>query len=110
MGRVLILEPDAEVRELIRRVVLRLGHEPLAPERLPVRRLGTLDAVFLEPAWAPGLELARKLHERDRRLPIVFESLEPRGTVREDPRPLRYLQKPFGLRELEQAIEAALAS
>jgi two-component SAPR family response regulator len=69
-----------------------------------------IDAVFLEPAWAPGLELARKLHERNPKLPMVFESVEPGAPVPDNLQPLRYLLKPFGLRELEQAIEAALAA
>jgi CheY-like chemotaxis protein len=110
VGRVLILEPDPEVRELIRRVVSRLGHEPLAPTRLPVRGLAAVDAVFLEPAWAPVLELARGLRERNPELPVVFESIEPVSPARAALRPVHYLVTPFGLRELEQAIEAVLAT
>jgi DNA-binding response OmpR family regulator len=106
MGRVLILEPDAEVRELIRRVVSRLGHEPLAPARMPAHIPAALDAVVLEPAWEPALELARRLREGDPKLPVVFESIEPWTPEFESLRPLRYLVKPFGLRELEEAIQA----
>jgi hypothetical protein len=106
MGRVLILEPDAEVRELIRRVVSRLGHEPLAPARMPAHIPAALDAVVLEPAWAPALELARRLLEGDPKLPVVFESIEPWIPEFDSLRPLRYLVKPFGLRELEEAIQA----
>ena len=106
MGRVLILEPDAEVRELIRRVVSRLGHEPLAPASLPAHVPTALDAVVLEPAWAPALELARRLREGDPKLPVVFESIEPWTPEFESLRPLRYLVKPFGLREFEEAIQA----
>jgi two-component SAPR family response regulator len=109
MGRVLILEPDAEVRALVGRVVARLGHEPLAPASLPFPALDSLDAVVLEPAWAPALELARRLREHDPRLPLVLESIEATSDARAGLRPVRYLVKPFRLGELEEAIIAALA-
>jgi hypothetical protein len=64
MGRILTLEPDAEVRKLLRQVVVRLGHEALGPGHVPTRAPGSLDAVFLEPTWAPALELARGLRKR----------------------------------------------
>jgi hypothetical protein len=89
MGRVLILEPDAEVRELISRVVSRLGHEPLAPARVPTHVPGAVEAVFLEPAWAPALELAGKLRGRTPKLPMVFESIEPEGFGLDSLRPVR---------------------
>jgi CheY-like chemotaxis protein len=110
MGRVLILEPDPEVRELISRVVSRLGHEPLAPARLPARVPSGVDAVFLEPAWAPALELAGRLRERNPKLPVVFESIDPASPGLPSLTPVRHLLKPFGLRVLEQAIEAVLPS
>jgi DNA-binding response OmpR family regulator len=106
MGRVLILEPDAEIRELLRRVVAQRGHEPLAPERVPARPPPDLDALVLEPAWAE--ELARALRERDGNLPVVFTALDPASAARFELRPLRYLLKPYSLRDLEEAIAAAL--
>jgi CheY-like chemotaxis protein len=110
MGRVLILEPDPEVRELIRRVVARLGHEPVAPARVPVRAPAAVDALFLEPAWAPALELAGRLRERDPKLQVVFESIEPESPGLGNLQPVRHLVKPYGLRALEQAIKAVLPS
>jgi CheY-like chemotaxis protein len=65
MARVLILEPDAEVRELIGRVVSRLGHEALAPARPPRRAPAGIEAIILEPDWPAGLELARALRARE---------------------------------------------
>jgi CheY-like chemotaxis protein len=108
MGRVLILEPDAEVRELIRHVVARLGHEPVAPATLPVSGLAPLDALVLEPAWAPALELARGLRASNPELPIALTTIETASPARASLRPVRYLLKPFTLGELEKAIEAAL--
>jgi DNA-binding response OmpR family regulator len=106
VGRILILEPDPEIRELLRRVVTRLGHDALAPAAVPARVPGGLRAIVLEPYWVPALELARTLRKRDRELPLVFESLEPTSPASGELRPLRYLVKPFGLRELEESIEA----
>jgi hypothetical protein len=65
VARVLILEPNTDLRELISRVVSRLGHEPIAPATLPVSELAPLDALLLEPTWVPALELARGLRESD---------------------------------------------
>ena len=59
MARVLILEPNAEIRELLRRVVSQRGHEALVPEEVPRRAFGDVDAVVLEPEWAPALALVR---------------------------------------------------
>jgi DNA-binding NarL/FixJ family response regulator len=87
-----------------------LGHEPVAPTRVPARVPAALDAVVLEPAWTPALELARRLRERDTNLAVVFESIEPWISEVESLRPLRYLLKPFGLRELEEAIHAVGAA
>jgi hypothetical protein len=44
---------------------------------MPAHIPAALDAVVLEPAWAPALELARRLLEGDPKLPVVFESIEP---------------------------------
>jgi hypothetical protein len=41
---------------------------------------------------------------------VVFESIEPVSPARAALRPVDYLVTPFGLRELEQAIEAVLAT
>jgi DNA-binding response OmpR family regulator len=106
VGRILILEPDPEIRELLRRVVTRLGHEALAPAAVPARAPGGLRAIVLEPHWAPALELVRTLRKREGELPLVFESLQPTSPASGELHPLRYLVKPFGLRELEESIEA----
>jgi hypothetical protein len=44
--------------------------------------------------------------EGDPKLPVVFESIEPWIPEFDSLRPLRYLVKPFGLHELEEAIQA----
>jgi DNA-binding response OmpR family regulator len=105
---VLVLEPDEEIRDLVRRVLVRLGHEALAPAELPAGRLPTLDAVILEPAWAPALAFALKLHTQKPKLPFLFASLELPGVETIEIRPRRRLVKPFSLGDLEAAIRAVL--
>ena len=107
MARVLVLEPDEEIRELLRRVLVRLGHEAVTPGYVP-ERPSKVDAVILEPTWPQALELAKALRAGDGRLPIVFASLEPWSTDTTDIRPVRRLLKPFGLRELEGTIRSVL--
>ncbi len=108
MGRVLILEPNSEVRELIARVAARLGHEPVLVTSLATDDLPSVDAIVLEPAWAPGLEFARTLREGHPGARVVLESIEPDSEARWEFRPVRFLVKPFGLADLEQALASAL--
>jgi CheY-like chemotaxis protein len=96
------------VRELIARVAARLGHEALALTSLPTDDHPTVDAIVLEPAWIPGLEFARTLRERNPGARIVLESIEPDSEARREFRPVRFLVKPFGLADLEQALASAL--
>jgi DNA-binding response OmpR family regulator len=107
VGRVLVLEPNEEIRELLARVLVRLGHEVVAPGYVP-ERPPNVDAVILEPTWPQALELAKALRGADGRMPIVFASLEPWGVDSTGIRPVRRLLKPFGLRDLEAAIRAVL--
>src|SRR3989304_2899993 len=56
VARVLIIEPHDEVRDLLARVVRRLGHGVIFPAPAP----GLVDAVIVEPAAAADLALARR--------------------------------------------------
>jgi CheY-like chemotaxis protein len=109
MGRILILEPQPEVRELWTHVAERLGHEsvtetPRNPAVAPV------DAIVLEPDGARGLAIARALHERFPEIPVVCASiLPPNSELRRELSPHAYLTKPFPLMVLERALADALA-
>lgn len=104
VAKVLICEPHPEVRELLRRVVVRLGHEPLLEDA----ELGEVDAIVLEPAHAPSVERARAFRAVDGDTPIVCASIElpDAGSRRLDP--VAYLVKPFALPDLERALGRAL--
>jgi CheY-like chemotaxis protein len=108
MGRVLISEPHADVRSLFEFVVERLGHEPLSLLRDPGGELPTVDAMILEPAAPAALALARDLRARSPDLPIVCASIFPAEPSALELGPLAYLEKPFGLSELEHILRLAL--
>jgi CheY-like chemotaxis protein len=108
MGRILILEPQPEVRELWAHVAERLGHEtvtevPPNPEAAPV------DLIVLEPDGTRGLAIARALHERFPEIPLVCAStVPPTRELRHELSPHAYLTKPFPLVALERALADAL--
>jgi hypothetical protein len=104
VGKVLICEPHPEVRELLQRIVVRLGHEPLLDDA----RLQVVDAILLEPTHAPSVERARAFRAADGDTPIVCASIDlpDAGSRRLDP--IAFLIKPFALPDLERALEKAL--
>lgn len=106
MARILVVEPHAEVRELLERVVRRLGNEPV---RAPAAGGGVpaADAAIVEPAF-PGAEaLLRAL--RHAGVPTVCVSIYPPSSEVQRLQPVAYLLKPFTLAGLEGALEAALS-
>jgi len=104
--RVLVAEPNGDVRSLIEIVVRRLGHEPVVhvdgAEEPPA-----VDAAVVEPGVGDGLALARSLF--DRRVPTVFTSIFPVEPELLDLDPVAYFVKPFPLYALAGALTAALA-
>jgi CheY-like chemotaxis protein len=106
MGRILIAEPHADVRALFEFVVERLGHQPVcagAGAEAPA-----VDALIVEPAVPATLELAQRLRARFPELPIVCASIYPPAADALALAPVAYLEKPFGLGRLEQALAGAL--
>jgi CheY-like chemotaxis protein len=104
VARVLICEPHPEVRELLRRIVVRLGHEPLLEDAA----LERVDAIVLEPAHAPSVERAQAFRGAKGDTPIVCTSIELPDAGSRRLNPVAYLVKPFALPDLEHAIHAAL--
>jgi CheY-like chemotaxis protein len=104
--RVLVAEPNGDVRSLIEIVVRRLGHEPVLHDDGAQEALA-VDAAVLEPGVGDGLALARTLF--DRRVPMVFASIFPAEPETLDLDPVAYFVKPFSLYGLARALTAALA-
>jgi len=106
MGRVLISEPDPEVRDLLSRVVTRLGHEAVFDGEAPE----TLDVIVLEPIDSAGLDRVRLIRKRCPEVRIVCASIEQPTEASSGLQPVAHLLKPFSLAELEGTLEQALAA
>jgi hypothetical protein len=104
VARVLICEPDPEVRELLSRVVVRLGHEPLFDNA----ELAPVDAIVLEPSHAPSVERAQAFRAVNGHTPIVCASIDLPDAGSHRLAPTAYLVKPFALPDLEAALSRAL--
>ncbi len=110
--RILICEPQAEVRDLLAHVVERLGHEPVFPAGRPDDAVpgGGVDIVLVEPADPAARVTAETLMRRQEGIPVVCASIDPDSGQARGLRPVAYLVKPFGLAELERALTAAVES
>jgi DNA-binding response OmpR family regulator len=104
VARILILEPHPEVRHLLVLVARRLGHEAVPGDENV--DFSTFDACVLEPAVPGGLDLVRALHAAG--VAAVCVSIFPRSHELRALEPAAYLQKPFALTELEQALADAV--
>jgi CheY-like chemotaxis protein len=103
---VLICEPHPEVRELLSRVVVRLGHEPVLEDA----ELAPVDAILLEPSHAPSVERAQAFRAVNGDTPIVCASIELPDAGSRRLAPIAYLVKPFALPDLQHAIARALSN
>jgi hypothetical protein len=103
---VLICEPHPEVRELLTRIVSRMGHEAVLDDA----ELGGVEAIVLEPAHAPSVERAQAFRAASGDIPVICASIDlPNGgTRRLDP--VAHLVKPFALPDFQSALENALAA
>jgi CheY-like chemotaxis protein len=106
VARVLICEPHPEVRELLSRIVLRLGHEPVLEDA----ELAPVDVILLEPSHAPSVERAQAFRAVNRDTPIVCASIELPDAGSRRLAPIAYLVKPFALPDLQHAISRALSN
>jgi hypothetical protein len=94
--RVLIAEPDADVRSMLAVAVARLGHEPVYT--------GEADAVLLEPACL----VAQDQVQPDR--PVVCFSIYPEERGLAPAGTVAYLQKPASSASLGAALRIAFGS
>ncbi|MGH3022134.1 MAG: hypothetical protein ACRDNI_00630 [Gaiellaceae bacterium] len=109
MARILVFEPNPEVRALLAHVVTRLGHEPVYAEDGPGDFLpDDADVLLIEPADRRALSVAQMLRLRHGGLPIVCTSIFPATPESQELRPVAYLVKPFSLVELERALDEAV--
>lgn len=106
MRRVLVSDPDSDVRRLIEQTLARLGYEAVhdAPGEPPP----AVDAVVLEPSAAEGQSLLRRFGEGAP--PVICFSIYPREAGFEPPGSRAYLVKPSSRAQLAQALGALFAA
>jgi CheY-like chemotaxis protein len=97
--RVLVCEPDPDVRQLLELTVERLGHEVVSE--------GDADVVLME----PSCDVAQRAWRRSprRSAPVVCLSIHPREAGYEPPGTVAYLMKPIRKARLAAALTGVLA-
>src|SRR5437588_11885974 len=106
MARILILEQDLGVRELLRAVLEAEGHDcRCAADDAP----GGADLLLVDPNWPAAREYGARARERCADIPIILSShiVQP-GTDLERLRPFRSLPRLFALDQVRLAVAAAL--
>ena len=108
MDRIAIVEPDAELAALLAHLVVRAGDEPLVYRAIPADVPDGIACLLLESALPGAVELVERLRARDAELPILCFSLDPPGVELQTFRPAAYVEKPYGLAEVDGALRVAL--
>lgn len=103
MARVLVLEPDDDLRQLFAHMLRHLGHEVVRPEHAP-----DTEVLLVEPSADDELALACSLRRHRPDLPVVCASIHSPGEETRCLAPCAHLVKPFGLVDLETALESVL--
>lgn len=108
MARILVAEPDADVRGLVARALEGWGHDVVLFR--PGAELPEVDVMIFEPGMgARVLALAGVLASASPPVPLVASIYPPEAAVAEL-RPVARLLKPFSLAELEAAVTKAVAA
>ena len=102
--RVLIAEPNADVRALLELTVHRLGYEPVLPHEAG---RGDVDAILLEPACAVGRSVLRRFGSETP--PVVCLSVYPREEGLEPSASVAYLVKPASSAAIGTALGRVFA-
>jgi CheY-like chemotaxis protein len=110
MARILICESHDAVRQMLERMVARLGHEPVAVRVPGPQELASADVFVLEPAAPIGVTMAQAASVIDPSLPLICASIaEPPAELAELAVVFAAtLVKPFTSEQLSEAIERAL--
>ena len=101
--RVLIAEPDEDVRELLELTVRRLGYEAVA-----AGDCGNVDAMLLEPGCPEGRSALLSFGADSP--PVVCLSIYPRADGLEPSGSVAYLVKPASSGEIAAALRGVFAA
>jgi signal transduction histidine kinase len=113
-GKVLVVEDDDKVADLVCEMLIQLGHKPTrvahASAALGIlSKSGGYDLVFSDiimPGGMNGIELARAIRQQNAQLPIVLTTGYSGGSAITAEFPV--LRKPYQIEELAQTLTAAL--
>lgn len=100
MARILICEPVEETRELLERLVRRMGHDIVG-----IADLRTVDVLLFEPRSPDGLALAEELLRVRPDASLVACSAEPLRPQLQLPRLVATLLQPFSPADLARALD-----
>ena len=106
MARVLIVDPEPDLRLLAAEAVTELGHEAVVLEELAAP--APADVLMIAPCQDMGTVVAR-LREACAGLSVILVSVVPPGPETDAWRPEGFLAKPYTLQALGRALERALA-
>jgi hypothetical protein len=100
--RILISEPNDDVRALLELTVQRLGYESVRP--LDGTGRDDVDAILLEPACSVGRSMLRRFG--DDAPPVVCLSIYPREAGLEPASSVAYLVKPASTTAIGDALRS----
>lgn len=103
MARILICEPVAETRELMERLVRRMGHELVDLDSLRV-----VDVLLFDPDSEEGRAIGRLLADVRPAARLVACHARPPTPALRLPRLFASLLQPFSPTDLRRVVEAAL--
>jgi hypothetical protein len=98
--RILISEPNADVRALLELTVQRLGYEAVRPQERTER--ADVDAMLMEPACSVGRSLLTRFG--DDAPPVICLSIYPREAGLEPAASVAYLVKPASTTAIGDAL------
>ena len=99
MSRVLVLEPDQEIRDLFIRMLRRLGHNPI----LERETANDVDVVLLEPFWGLGRRFLEAIRQQRPDVYVVCASIYPRADAAAVA-PDAFLAKPVSMAALAASL------
>lgn len=100
--RILVCEPDRDVRALLELSLEKLGHEPVRSE------YELVDVILLEPGCAVAQARLRRFgHDTP---PVVCVSIHPPEAELAPPGTIDYVMKPVSRERLDVALKRVLAA
>jgi DNA-binding response OmpR family regulator len=103
--RILIAEPNDDVRALLELTVTRLGYTAVTAEQQLLHR--DVDAIILEPGYAAGRSVLGRFG--DESPPVICLSIYPREQGLAPSSSVAYLLKPSSTQAISDALRAVFA-